>query len=133
MLALLLVATTASALPVADYVAALEGMDALLASNQLQFAKDEARTYMGVEVTWANGKFVADQSLLQAIHDATRPEGPHRARLLATIVELRRATGMESAGGDRKLLAQIAAEQQVPALPKGGVIPTIIDEEIPML
>ena len=132
-LALLLLATTVSALPVADYVAALERMDALLASNQLQGAKDEAQTLMGVEVTWARGKFVADPSLLQAIQNATTAEGPHRARLLSTIVELRRATGMESARGDRKLLEQIAAEQQAPELPKGGAIPTTIDAEIPML
>ena len=132
-LALLLVATTAGALPVADYVAALERMDALLAANQLAGAQAEARALLGAEVTWAKGKFRADETLLQAIVSARSAEGPHRARLLATIVELRRATGMESAGGDRKLLAQIAAEQQAPELPKGGVIPTTIEEDIPML
>lgn len=132
-LALLLVATTASAMPVADYVAALERMDALLAAKQLAGAQGEARALLGAEVTWAKGKFRADETLLRAIVSARSAEGPHRARLLATLVELRRATGMESAGGDRKLLAQIAAEQQVPELPKGGVIPTTIDEQIPML
>ncbi|HEX8409181.1 MAG TPA: DUF4129 domain-containing protein [Thermoanaerobaculia bacterium] len=132
-LALLLVATTVSALPVADYVAALERMDALLAAKQLAGAQSEARALLGAEVTWAKGKFRADETLLRAIVSARSAEGAHRGRLLATIVELRRATGMESAGGDRKLLAQIAAEQQVPELPQGGVIPTTVDEEIPML
>jgi len=132
-LALLLLGATASALPVADYVTALERIDALLASNQLASAQSEARALVGTEVTWGKGKFRADETVLQAIVTAQDVDGPHRARLLSTIVELRRATGMESARGDRKLLARIAAEQQAPELPIGGAIPTTIEEDLPLL
>lgn len=132
-LLVLLLASSAHALPVGDYVGALEHIESLLAAKQLETAKTEARALMTADVTWSKGTFHADQSLLRAIIDAKNPDGPHRARLLTTIAELRRVTGMESANADRKLLEQIAAEQEPPELPKGGAIPTAIEENVPML
>lgn len=133
LIALMLFASAAGALPIADYVAALERLDALLAAKQLAAAQAEARALRGVTVTWTRGSFTADASLLREIIDARIPEGRHRARLSATIVELRRAAGMEAARANRKLLEQIAAEQEPPALPKGGVIPTKIERDVPLL
>ena len=116
-----------------DYVARLEHIDALLDSNQLAAAQNAARELMGTEVVWPKGNFFADDSLLTAIATAQRTAGPHRTRLLHTIDELRRASGMESARSNQKLLEQIAAEQEPPALPKGGEIPTKLNRDVPLL
>ncbi|HEV7240873.1 MAG TPA: DUF4129 domain-containing protein [Thermoanaerobaculia bacterium] len=126
-LLLLLLAFPAAAMPVADYIAALERIDALLASNQLDAAKSAASALKDVEIVWAKGKFKADASLLAGI------EKGERARLIATITELRRAAGMSAAQADRKLLEQIAAEQEPPELPKGGLVPTKIQRDVPLL
>ncbi len=127
LLFLLWISTSAAAMPVADYIAALERIDALLAANNLAAAKNEGLTLKDVEVEWAKGKFQADASLLAII------ETGQRARLIATIAELRRTTGMSAAQADRKLLAQIAAEQEPPELPKGGVVPTKLNRDVPLL
>lgn len=133
LLLLLLFATGLQAMPVTEYVQRLELIDAMLAQNGVGPAKVEARALLGQEITWSRGTFLADASVLQPIVDATRAEGPHRARLLSTIAELRRATGMESASGDRKLLERIAAEQDVPDLPRGGDVPTRVKADVPLL
>lgn len=129
-LALLL---TTTPLTVEQYVGALEHIDALLASQQLAAAQNEARGLMGAEVVWARGRFKADRALLAAIANAQRAEGPHRARLLFAIDELRRASGMEGGRADRKLLDQIAAEQHVPPLPQGGEIDMTVEADLPLL
>ena len=133
LLLFLLFAAGMQAMPVTEYVQRLELIDAMLAQNGVGPAKVEARALLGQEITWSRGTFVADASVLQPIVDATRAEGPHRARLMSTIFELRRATGMESASGDRKLLERIAAEQDVPALPRGGDVPTRVKADVPLL
>jgi hypothetical protein len=124
---LLLLATHAAAMPVADYITALERIDALLAANDTPAAKTAAEALKGADVEWAKGKFKADASLLAAIGEG------HRTRLIATITELRRTTGMSAAQADRKLLQQIAAEQEPPELPKGGVVPTKLQRDVPLL
>ena len=123
----------ASPLSMQQYVAALERIDSLLASNQLAAAQADARALMHVEVVWERGTLRADSALLTAITKADRAQGPHRARLLFAIAELRRATGMETGRADPKLLEQIAAEQKVPELPEGGDVPTKIDAELPLI
>jgi hypothetical protein len=115
------------------YIEALESIDAQLESNQLVAAQTAAREMIGTEVVWAKGTFLADGSLLDAIAEAQRAQGAHRVRLLTTISELRRASGMDVARGDRKLLEQIAAEQEPPELPKGGEIPTKLERDVPLL
>lgn len=127
LLFLLLLTTNASAMPIEDYIAALERIDTLLASNRRDAAKNEALTLKDTQVEWAKGKFKADASLLAEISNG------ERARLIATIAELRRATGMSATQADRKLLEQIAAEQEPPELPKGGVVPTKLERDIPLL
>lgn len=127
LLLLLLLAANAAALPVAGYIATLERIDALLAANQIDAAKNEALTLKDVEVTWPKGKFRADAFLLASI---ARGE---RSQLIATIAELRRASGMSAAQADRKLLEQIAAEQEPPELPKGGIVPTKLNRDLPLI
>jgi hypothetical protein len=122
-LVLLLTAGSAAAAPrvtLHEYVAALETIDAQLATNQLAAAKDGARALTGADVVWSKGTFKTDAAMLGAIVNASRAEGPHRTRLVVAIGELRRAGGMETARADRKALEQIAAEQEPPALPAGG-------------
>lgn len=129
-----LLATSAAAAPpiaLADYIDALQRIDDLLAAKQLPVAKIEASRLAGTQVVWAKGTFAADASLLDAIRSAERPDGPHRARLLLTIDELRHAGGMEAARGDRRLLEQIAAEQEPPELPRGGEIKVMPDQDLP--
>lgn len=127
LLLLLLLATSTAAMPIGDYIAALERIDVLLASNQLPAARSEAGPLKDVEVTWAKGKFQTDASLLAAVAEGDR------TRLTATITELRRATGMSTAIADRRLLEQIAAEQEPPELPKGGIVPTKLERDVPLL
>ena len=127
LLFLLLFTTNIAAMPVADYIASLERIDALLAANQRDAAKIEALTLKDVRVEWAKGGFRADASLIADIANG------ERARLIATIAELRRATGMSAAQADRKLLEQIAAEQEPPELPKGGIVPTKLERDVPLL
>jgi hypothetical protein len=127
LLFLLLLTTNASAMPIEDYVASLERIDTLLAANQRDAAKNEALTLKDAEVEWAKGRFKADPSLLAEIANG------ERARLIATIAELRRTTGMSATQADRKLLEQIAAEQEPSELPKGGIVPTKLDRDIPLL
>jgi hypothetical protein len=134
-LALLVITMRASAttITIADYVAELEHIDTLLAAEQLPAAQAEAKALLDTDVQWSKGTFAADASLLHAVLDAQRPQGAHRAQLLATIAELRRAAGMESATTDRKLLQRIASEQEAPELPKGGDVKTTTDADMPML
>lgn len=127
LLLLLLLATGTAAMPIGDYIAALERIDVLLASNQLPAARSEAGALKDVEVAWAKGKFQTDASLLAAVAEGDR------TRLAATITELRRATGMSTAIADRRLLEQIAAEQEPPELPKGGIVPTKLERDVPLL
>jgi len=127
LLFLLLLTTNASAMPIEDYIASLERIDTLLALNQRDAARNEGVTLKDAEVVWAKGKFKADASLLADIANGKR------ARLIATIAELRRVTGMSATQVDRKLLQQIAAEQEPPELPKGGLVPTSPPRDVPLL
>ena len=124
---LLLFALPAAAMPIAEYIAALENIDALLESIQVDAAKTAATALRDVDVEWAKGKFKADASLIAEVEKGSR------TRLISTINELRRATGTSSAQADRKLLEQIAAEQEPPALPQGGLVPTKLNRDVPLL
>ena len=130
---ILAILMTATPLTIEQYVGALERIDSLLVSNQLAVAQSEARALMNRDVIWKDGKFRTDSALLGAIAHAQRADGPHRARLLFAIDELRRVAGMEAGRADPKLLERIAAEQAVPDLPEGGKIATTIEEDLPLI
>lgn len=123
----------AATIHIADYVGALEHIEAQLEAKQLPEAQTEARALLDVDVQWSKGTFRADASLLQAILTAQSPQGAHRAQLLATIAELRRAAGMETARTDSKLLERIRTEQEAPELPKGGDIEVAPNADVPLI
>ena len=108
---------------VGDYVTRLERMQQLLVSNQLAAAQSEARNLAEVDVDSPQGRFHADVSLLHAIANAKRADVQLQSRLAVTIDELRRATPIDHAPADPKLLQRVASEQEVPELAPGGVIP----------
>lgn len=114
------------------YVAALERIDALLGAGQLAQAKVEAASLRDATIVWARGTFVADAALLADIAGAQQPDGPHRMRLAVALHELRHASGMEGAQGDRRLLDQIRAEQEPPPLPRGGEIKVMPEKDLPL-
>ena len=127
LLVLLLAFDAAAAIPIAHYISELERIDVLLAANYPVAAKSAANNLRGVEVLWEKGTFRVDESLLASV------ERGERTQLISTIAELRRASGMSATQADRKLLAQIAAEQEPPALLQGGVVPTKLDRDVPLI
>jgi len=113
---------------VAEYVGALQRMHSLLASNQPSIAKVEAQGWRGASV----GAFHADDSLLQAISNATGPDPALLTRIELTIAELNTAA-RNGPAPDAKLLQEVANEQQVPDLARGGEITTPVVPEIPLM
>ena len=130
----LLVAASAAAetIPLDRYIQSLEAIRSLLASNQLDVAKTEARLVMQNEVESPHGKFAADAPLLTAVVNAKRNDRQLQARLALTIAELRRATP-DRAAADRNLLKRVAAEEDVPEYAPGGELPTKLKAEVPLL
>ena len=106
-----------------QYLVALERLQSHLASNQLQVARDEARSLSKVDVDSPQGRFHADVPLLEAIANATRADVQLQSRLGVTIEEIRRVGPVSNAPADPSLLKRVASEQEVPGLAEGGEIP----------
>jgi len=122
-LAFVLVAlpVAANVIRIDQYLAALERLHGLLATNQLATAQEEARKLSEYDVGSAQGTFHADTSLLDEIANAKRVDVQVQSRLAVTIEEVRRAAGVGGATpADPKLLQRVAREQQVPELVPGG-------------
>jgi hypothetical protein len=130
---LVFLAPRAQALPLTDYVAALERIHAHLTANQLDAAKSEAAKLKAAEVEWQGGRFRADDTLLGDVQRAKRADLQLITRLEVTIAELRRSTKVEGARANHKLLQQVAAEQEVPELAPGGDVDTTVGAEAPLL
>ena len=129
---LLCVDAHAATLAIDEYVASLQRLRSLIAANQLDVAKSEAEVLVGSEITSPRGNFRADDSLLAAIAEARGADPALLARLELTIAELRgSATG--SAAPDPKLLQQVAAEQDVPELARGGELIPPKAPEVPLI
>ena len=128
-----LVAFSAHALPLSDYIASLERVQAHLGAKQLEAAKAEAAKLKGVEVDWAGGRFRADDTLLAEIGRATDVGVPLMTRLELTIGELRRGTGVEGTRANPNVLQRVAAEQKVGELARGGEIRTTAEGDAPLL
>jgi hypothetical protein len=131
--AALLLSTAAHAIPVEDYVASLERMHTLIATNQLQAAQAEAAALKDARVQWAGGEFQADSSLIDAVVKSTRAELLLLQRLEVTIAELRGSGAVAATRSDPKLLEQVAAEQEVKELERGGSVTTTVQGEAPLL
>jgi hypothetical protein len=121
----LAVAAHAETIPIGDYIAELERLQSLLATNQLRLANDEAKRFAMFDVDSPRGRFHADVSLLDGIANAHRADLELRARLAVTIDELRRAVPNAGAPVDPALLRRVASEQEVPELAAGGDLPIV--------
>ncbi len=122
----------AETIRIEQYVTALQHLDALLASKQVDLARTEAQTLSAYDIESPLGRFHADESLLAAVADPRVPVPQVRARLAQTIAELRRATGIEGTQADRKLLEEVTKAQETEELEAGGEIKAI-PAEIPMI
>ncbi|HEX9983818.1 MAG TPA: DUF4129 domain-containing protein [Thermoanaerobaculia bacterium] len=117
---LFFVATSASALPIHDYVARLERLHALMRANQLDVARTESALLLRARIEIGTQRFNADDSLLQAISVSKQRDAHLQSRLAATIVELRRVAPAGSTTVDPKILAAIVKEEAVAELKAGG-------------
>lgn len=134
-LALLFVCGNAYAktiLPIEVYISTLQRMHSLIATNQLAAAKTEAATLTGSEIVSPRGNFHADDSLLAAIAQARGADPVLLARIELTIVELGGAATAD-ATPDPKLLRQVAAEQDVPELARGGELVPPPVPDVPLI
>ncbi|HET8798473.1 MAG TPA: DUF4129 domain-containing protein, partial [Thermoanaerobaculia bacterium] len=122
----------AATISIAQYLAALQHLDGLLAANEQALAARDARTLAAYEIDSPQGTFHADESLLDAVADTRVPLPQKRARLARTIAELRHATGIEGSAADRRLLEEVTAAQTPEELQAGGdIVP--VEMEIPMI
>jgi hypothetical protein len=122
----------AEVIPLDQYIASLERIEALLAANQLDAARVEARRVAAFDVDSPQGRFHADASLLEAVANASRADVQLQSRVAVTIEEIRRTTPVMTAPADTKLLQRVANEQEVPELVQGGDVP-VTPRTIPMM
>jgi hypothetical protein len=120
-------------LPIDQYVASLQRLQSLIAANQLDVAKTEAAALTGSEIITSRGNFHADDSLLAAIAQARGADPALLARIALTVAELRGAATASDAAPDPKLLQQVAAEQDVPELARGGELEPPPIPEVPLI
>ena len=119
-------------LPIEQYISTLQRLRSLIASNQLAVAKTDAAALVGSEIVSPRGNFHADDSLLEAIAQARGADPALLARIELTVVELGAATTADAAP-DPKLLRQVAAEQEVPELARGGELVPPPVPEVPLI
>ena len=122
----------AASLPIDEYIATLQRVQSLMAANQLDAAKREAAPLSGSEITSPRGNFHADDSLFAAIAQARGADPVLLARIELTIAELR-GSGASEVAPDPKLLRQVAAEQDVPELARGGELAPPAVPEVPLI
>jgi hypothetical protein len=114
-LALLLFASAASAMPLADYISSLER----LRNEPHELAAIEAKALIGTKVETPTGGFSADSSLLGAVASNRADAGQ---RLDATITALRSSSDAASSKIDPKLLERLRAEERIDELQRGGEV-----------
>lgn len=123
----------AETIRIEQYLASLQQLDQLLATNQRELARTEATTLAAYDVDSALGRFHADESLLGAIADSRESVPQLRARIASTVGELRRATGLGVTAADPRLLEEVTKSQEVEELEKGGEIEGPPNVEIPLI
>ncbi len=126
-------AFAAATLPIEQYVSSLQRLHSLIAANQLPVAKTEAATLAGSEIVAPGGNFHADDSLFAAIAKADGADPVLLARIELTVAELGGAVKVSDAAPDPKLLQQVAAEQEVPELARGGELVPPSIAEVPLI
>ena len=113
------IALNANAMPLNGYIASLSRIETLIASDQIEPARADAKALIGQQIESLNGPFHADDALLGDIANAKRVDVRIVPRLAATIAALRRINGMTASATDDKLLTKLEEEQRV-AKPKAG-------------
>ncbi|MFL6245024.1 MAG: DUF4129 domain-containing protein [Thermoanaerobaculia bacterium] len=133
MLAFLFICVSAEAktLSIDDYVARLEQLHASIATNQLQVAKAAAAELTGSEIVSPHGTFHADDSLISTIAQTKNVDRMLLTRIELTIAELRGSA--DAPAPDPKLLQQVAAEQDVPELARGGELTAPPIPQVPLM
>jgi hypothetical protein len=122
-----------STIPIDQYIARLQNLHTSIAANQLAAAKAGAEELKGSDIVSPRGNFHADDSLLLAIAQARAGDRVLLTRIELTIAELRAAADATNATPDPKLLQQVAAEQEVPELARGGEVAAPVIPEVPMI
>ena len=135
LLAVLLTCVSAHAktFTIDDYIARLERIHTSIATNQLAAAEAEAAEMSGSEILSPRGNFHADDSLLAFVAEARKADRDVLRRLELTIAELRNTTNAADARPDPKLLQQVAAEQEVPELARGGELTAPPIPKVPLM
>ncbi|HEX9500977.1 MAG TPA: DUF4129 domain-containing protein [Thermoanaerobaculia bacterium] len=119
LVALILIATRASAITVGDYARDLDRLGTLMASKQIEQAHVEATALMGSQV---DGGFQVDDTLLRSVIEATTPDIKVISRLAATAAQLRAASSGPLSTADQKLLRELEQQQSAGALKAGGEV-----------
>lgn len=126
-------ASAKSTIPIDQYIARLQNLHASIATNQPAAARAAAEELKGSEIVSPRGNFHADDSLLSAVAQARAGDRVLLTRIELTIAELRSAAEATGAAADPRLLQQVAAEQDVPELARGGEIAQPVIPEVPMI
>ncbi len=124
---------SAPTLTLDQYAAALDQIRTLLATNQLEQAKNVANQTKGAKVVWSGGSVHADDSLLDDVGNAKRADRQLLLRIETTLAEIRDSGAVKSGAIDPKLLQKVAAEQELPELAPGGEVPTKLKADVPLL
>jgi len=122
MIALLTITTSASAMTMGDYVAALESIRAADAGA----ARAQAQLLLGAAIESPSGRFTADSALL---HEVMADPAKARAHLDVTIAALRALMPSSAASADPRLLEKLRAEESSVPIRRGGEIKTMPADE----
>lgn len=121
-LAIVVLASQAAAMTLADYVATLERIESLVAAHQYPAARATAQPLRDQVIDSPKGRFHADETIIAAMaSDRIDPRFP--ARLATTIAELRAAGGAAAVRDpDMTLVDKIEKEQRAPEPGGGGEV-----------
>ena len=116
------ITTSASAMPLSDYIAALES----LRTADATAARTHAQQLLGAGIDSPAGGFTADGALLHEVMANPVAARPH---LDATVAALRELIPATNANTDPRLLEKLRAEEAVKPIQAGGEIRTVPADE----
>jgi hypothetical protein len=114
-LALVVLASQAAAMTLADYIATLERIQSLVNAQQYTAARAAAQPLHGQSIDSPKGKFQADETIVAALAAGKHVDPRFPTRLAATISELRADGGAAAVRDpDMTLVDKIDKEQSAP-------------------
>lgn len=125
------VSAQAATLPIDQYIERLQRLHTSIANNDLATAKAAAAELTGSEIVSPHGNFHSDDSLMSAIARTKTIDRLLLTRIELTITELRQSANVPAP--DPKLLQQVAAEQDVPELARGGELTAPTLPDVPLM